>query len=212
VSMRLLFEKILLVVSHILMKTSISVLSRGVTVGPKVFFRGLSIVDCRNGATISIGAGTVINSRNFGYHLNMFASCKLMSDRKNARLIIGKNCRIHGAAIHAQDLIEIGDNCLFAANCQIFDCNAHELCFDDPSQRLNSIGIPKPVKIGNSVWIGAGAMILPGVTIGDGAVIAAGAIVRDDVPPLSIAVGNPASVVRRSKTFKEPNQLEIPDQ
>jgi acetyltransferase-like isoleucine patch superfamily enzyme len=195
--MRLFLEKILLAFSHIAMTTSIRMFSRGVSVGTKVFFRGFSIIDCRNGASITIGAGTVINSRNFGYHLNMFAPCKLMCDRKNARLIIGENCRIHGAAIHAQEFIEIGDNCLFAANCQIFDGNAHELCFDDPSQRIHSIGVPKPVKIGNSVWIGSGAMILPGVTIGDGAVIAAGAVVREDVPALTIVSGNPAVVVRK---------------
>lgn len=54
-----------------------------------------------------------------------------------------------------------------------------------------------PLKIGNDVWIGDGAMILPDVTeIADGAVIAAGAIVNKNVPPYAVVVGNPARIVR----------------
>jgi acetyltransferase-like isoleucine patch superfamily enzyme len=52
------------------------------------------------------------------------------------------------------------------------------------------------VVIGNDVWIGWNATILSGVTIGDGAVIGARAVVRKDVPPYAIALGNPARVAR----------------
>ena len=55
--------------------------------------------------------------------------------------------------------------------------------------------IPKPVHIGNGVWIGSGSIILPGVTIGDNAVIGAGSVVTKDVPEGMIAVGNPARVI-----------------
>jgi len=51
--------------------------------------------------------------------------------------------------------------------------------------------------IGNDVWIGMNAMIMPGVTIGDGAIIASGAVVTKDVPPYTIAGGNPARALRR---------------
>ena len=53
-----------------------------------------------------------------------------------------------------------------------------------------------PVRIGNGVWIGAGAVILPGVTIGDYAVIGAGSIVTKDIPANMIAFGDPCRVVR----------------
>ena len=54
-----------------------------------------------------------------------------------------------------------------------------------------------PLKIGNDVWIGEYALILPNVTeVGDGAVIAAGAVVNKNVPPYAVVVGNPARVVR----------------
>jgi acetyltransferase-like isoleucine patch superfamily enzyme len=52
------------------------------------------------------------------------------------------------------------------------------------------------IRIGNDVWIGAGATVLPGVSIADGAVIGAGAIVTHDVPPNAIVAGNPARILK----------------
>lgn len=50
--------------------------------------------------------------------------------------------------------------------------------------------------VGNDVWIGADAMIMPGVTIGDGAIVAARSVVAGDIPPFAVAGGNPAKVIR----------------
>lgn len=58
----------------------------------------------------------------------------------------------------------------------------------------------KPIVVGHGVWIGAGAVILPGVTIGEHAVVGAGAIVTKDVPAGVIVAGNPARIVRSIKT------------
>jgi len=54
----------------------------------------------------------------------------------------------------------------------------------------------KPVSIGNDCWIGGNTVICPGVTIGNGCVIGAGAVVTKDIPDNSLAVGNPAAVIR----------------
>ncbi|TDP94897.1 virginiamycin A acetyltransferase [Labedaea rhizosphaerae] len=51
--------------------------------------------------------------------------------------------------------------------------------------------------IGNDVWFGYGALVMPGVRIGDGAIIAAGSVVTADVPPYAIVGGNPATVIRK---------------
>lgn len=56
-----------------------------------------------------------------------------------------------------------------------------------------------PVIIGNNVWIGGGAIILPGVTIGDNVVIVAGSIVTKDIPDNVIAAGNPCRVIRANR-------------
>jgi len=63
-------------------------------------------------------------------------------------------------------------------------------------------GTAKPIVIENNVWIGFKATILKGVKIGAGAIIGAHACVTTDIPPNSIAVGNPAKVIRENILWK----------
>ena len=66
----------------------------------------------------------------------------------------------------------------------------------DPSLRARALQYNLPVHIGSDVWIGAGAIVLPGVTIGDGSVIGAGSVVSRDIPAGVVAVGSPCRVLR----------------
>jgi maltose O-acetyltransferase len=66
----------------------------------------------------------------------------------------------------------------------------------EPALRRAKFESAKPIVIGDNVWIGGGAIILPGVTIGHNSIIGAGAIVTHDVPADVLAVGNPARIVR----------------
>ncbi len=88
--------------------------------------------------------------------------------------------------------IHIGEECLLATNVTICT-TGHPV---HPELRPNGEMYSFPVKIGNGVWIGAGAVILPGVTIGDHAVIGAGSVVTKDIPANVVAVGNPCRVMR----------------
>ncbi|MFR3227086.1 MAG: DapH/DapD/GlmU-related protein, partial [Blautia massiliensis (ex Durand et al. 2017)] len=56
-----------------------------------------------------------------------------------------------------------------------------------------------PVIVGNNVWIGGGAILLPGVTIGDNVVIGAGSVVTRDIPANSVACGSPCRVIRENR-------------
>ena len=86
--------------------------------------------------------------------------------------------------------VRIGDDCQIGPNVQIYTAD-HPL---DPDVRRSGLESGRPVTIGNNVWIGGAAIILPGVAIGDNAVVGAGSVVTRDVPAGATVVGNPARV------------------
>jgi len=107
-------------------------------------------------------------------------------------LHIGENVFFNsGCRFQDQGGIYIGDNTLIGHNVVLATIN-HDL---SPANR--GINLPRPIRIGNNVWIGANATILPGVTIGDNAVIAAGAVVTKDVAANTVVGGVPAKVIRK---------------
>lgn len=67
----------------------------------------------------------------------------------------------------------------------------------DPERRIKGINFAKPVKIGKNCWLGASVIVLPGVEIGEGCTIGAGSVVTKNIPPYSIAAGNPAKIIRK---------------
>lgn len=91
--------------------------------------------------------------------------------------------------------VSIGNNVFIAPNVQIYTAR-HPL---DIEERARHIGSASPITIGNDVWIGGGCIILPGVTIGEGATIGAGSVVTADIPPHTVAFGNPCKARRSTK-------------
>ena len=107
---------------------------------------------------------------------------------------IGKNVFINsGCCFQDHAGVEIGDGALIGHQVVIATLN-HDIY---PSNRADMM--PKPVKIGKNVWIGAHATILPGVTIGDNAIIAAGAVVTKDVEKNTVVGGVPAKKIKDIK-------------
>lgn len=88
--------------------------------------------------------------------------------------------------------IEIGDDLLMGPAVQLYTAT-HPL---DRATRAAGLEYARPIHIGDGVWIGGAAIVLPGVTIGDGCVVGAGAVVTHDLPSGSLAVGNPARIIR----------------
>jgi maltose O-acetyltransferase len=88
------------------------------------------------------------------------------------------------------DVVEvtIGDGTQIGPAVQIYAADHPR----DPAQRRSGLELGRPVHVGRNVWIGGGAIILPGVTIADDAVVGAGSVVTKDVPPGVTVRGNPA--------------------
>ena len=109
-------------------------------------------------------------------------------------VIIGDNTRI---GLHTTVIgpVEIGSNVNLAQGIVVTALNHN---FTDCTKRIDEQGISTAkVTIGNDVWIGANATVLPGVTIGNHSVVAAGAVVTKDVPPYSLVGGVPAKILKK---------------
>lgn len=107
-------------------------------------------------------------------------------------ITIGKNVFINmGCTFQDLGSVYLGDRVLIGMNVTIATLN-HGL-----SVETRDAIYPEPVILGNDVWIGASATILPGVTIGENSIVAAGAVVTKDVPANMIVAGVPAKVIKR---------------
>lgn len=144
--------------------------------------------------------------------------CILLNDNifesSEGFISIGNNTFINsGTKIISRSSISIGDNVTIAWGCMIYDHDSHSIDYreriNDQHQQLqdwqngNFIANKnwdtvnsKPIVIGNNVWLGFDVVVLKGVTIGDGAIIGARSVVTRDIPAWSVAVGNPAKVVK----------------
>lgn len=167
-------------------------------------------------------AGSVILHHDeliLGKHVFIDEGCILFKRKGKGRMILGDHVIIYRqvfmesgmdgslfidekTSIHPRcqinafcESIKIGKNVMIAPNCAIYSYNhglkPGELILDQP---LESKG---PVIVGDGVWIGFGTIINSGVTIGEGAAVGAGSVVTKDVPPNSIAAGNPAKVIKK---------------
>lgn len=122
----------------------------------------------------------------------------------NANLEIGNGSYINEQArVNVRKHLHIGDKTFIAWRCNIVDSDVHyhgELCLD--LDTLSDEHITQEIHIGNQVWVGGGCTILKGVKIGDGAVIGAGSVLTRNIPPKSLAVGNPCRVIKKNYHWK----------
>ncbi|MBL8764886.1 MAG: acyltransferase [Phycisphaerae bacterium] len=131
--------------------------------------------------------------------LSLGAACRLGRDvyletSEGGRIELGSRVRLNsGVFVVSYARVRIGDNCLIGERVSIRDAD-HGSAPGTPMR--DQPHVSAPITIGDDVWIGCGAVILKGVTIGSGAIIGAGSVVTKDVPPMGIAVGAPARVVR----------------
>ncbi len=117
-------------------------------------------------------------------------------DAREGRIDIGSNCSVNDyCVIYGHGGVTIGDDVRMATHTVVV---AADHRFDDPNVPIRKQEVePKAISIGDDVWIGANACILGGVEIGKGCVIGAGSVVSESLEPMSVAVGNPARVVKK---------------
>ena len=109
---------------------------------------------------------------------------------------LGENVFVnYGCTMLDGGLITIGAHTLIGPNCQLVTPN-HPI---DYIERRKPVEKCSPITIGEDCWLGAGVIVCPGVTIGTRSIIGAGSVVVKDIPEDSVAVGNPARVIKKLK-------------
>jgi acetyltransferase-like isoleucine patch superfamily enzyme len=145
-------------------------------------------------SAISIGDGCIIGP---DATLSAGVSPEHVGDRTIVH--IGDRCVIgKGSGVVGHERIEIGEDVWTGHHVYVTDANHG---YVDPEQPVGrQFAAPRPVRIGSGSWLGHGALVLGGTSIGEHVVVGAGAVVLGDLPDYSVAVGNPARVIRRYVT------------
>jgi acetyltransferase-like isoleucine patch superfamily enzyme len=108
-------------------------------------------------------------------------------------IVIGNNVKLGSyLQIWGEGGITIGDDCLIASHVSI-----NSVTHNTQTKTFNEQNLKAPIKIGDNVWIGSHAILVPGVQIGNNCVIGAGSFVNSNIPDNSIAVGTPAKVIKK---------------
>jgi acetyltransferase-like isoleucine patch superfamily enzyme len=152
---------------------------------------------------IAVGAHTVI-----GPHVSLSAGISPWHDLGVETVVtIGDGCLIgKGSGIVGHAGIEIGDGVFTGHHVYITDANHG---YDDPTLPIgHQFAPPRPVRVGDGSWLGHGTIVLPGATIGAHVVVGAGSVVTGELPDYTVAVGNPARVVR---TLDPAQRVAVPD-
>lgn len=175
--------------------------------------RGWLLSRALGGQRLSIGRNVEIvgaNRVSLGDHVSLFGNTYLNALGEKGRIVIGSYTHIDQfCVLYGQGGLDIGAKCAIASGVIIYTQTNQYKSRPDLDIVDQPVSYAR-VNIGDDVWIGAGAVILPGVNIGDHAVIAAGAVVRRDIAPWSIVGGVPAECLGDRRVDKS-NRALAPD-
>ena len=145
-----------------------------------------TVDDTHLGKWTEVGARSSVIESTLGDYSYVMNDCDLIYSE------IGKFCSV---ASHCR--INPGNHPLQRAALHHFTYRSRQFDLGDDDIEFFNWRRSSPVLLGNDVWLGHGAVLLPGITVGNGAAIAAGAVVSKDVSPFTIVAGVPASPIRQ---------------
>jgi acetyltransferase-like isoleucine patch superfamily enzyme len=189
---------------------------RGLHCGLRVEIQGTG--DLKYGARVRIGEGTRLDLPRdsvleIGDDVSISRSAHIVP-RSSGHILVGSrstvqdDCRIYGD-------VTIGPSCIFAPNVfvssgtHVFEGLPHLPIQDQ--DRLAPVG-SRPIRIFADCWFGINSVVMPGINIGRGCVVGANTVVTADLPPYSVAVGNPAKVVRQRPSFLPKSRIEATEE
>jgi acetyltransferase-like isoleucine patch superfamily enzyme len=159
----------------------------------KIF--GRPIIQKHRGSRIQLNDGLSLRSWPRSNPLAPYHPVVLSTRKADAVIQVGKDCGFTGSTIVAANRVQIGNRVQVGGNAHIVDFDFHPLTPERRAEDFNA-GAHAPIIIRDDVFVGMDSLVLKGVELGEGCVIGAGSVVSQDVPPRTVAAGNPARVVR----------------
>lgn len=147
-----------------------------------------------NKGSIEIGTNCVISGARDT--IGFSGGCSLVTEG-HGTIAIGDNFAMSNSTIFSRESIRIGNRVMIGGGCKIYDTDFHAI--DSKwrgTDQDRTHAVNKSVTIDDSVFIGAGSIVLKGVHIGKEAVIGAGSVVTKDIPAGQIWAGNPARYIK----------------
>ena len=168
--------------------TKIQSLRFGLKTSGKTFIHPLCVIKVEKGGQLQVGNDVVFSS-------NTYVECK-----RNAHLIINDGCVLNSSSrIQSYNHIELGEKVIIGPFSYLCDFMHN---YQDVTKAIKDQGCTSKgqIHIGDGTWVGASVTILAPVRIGKGCVIGANSLVNKDIPDYSVAVGNPARIVKQYDT------------
>ncbi len=163
----------------------------GAKTGRKLWILGFPDIKRASGSSILIGDEVSLFSTGWANPLRPFRKVSLVTLQEGACIRLGRGVGISSSVISCSRGVTIGDGSLIGADCLIADSDYHPIPLKSGKPPSTAA-----IHIGCRVFIGTRTVILKGVRIGDDSVIGAGSVVTRDIPPDSVAAGNPAVVIK----------------
>lgn len=167
--------------------------------GVEARLRGLLVRVAEQGPNLRVGRNVQLvapEKIHLGRDVSLLGNAYVNATGPEGRVRIGDRTHIDQfCVLYGQGGLSIGRGCAIASGVIVYS-QTNQIGAGAEVPVVDQPVVYAPVHIGDDVWIGARAVILPGVTVGDHAVIGAGAVVRQDVPAWAIVAGVPARVIR----------------
>ncbi len=190
----LIFYYTLLIGKFKRLVTSNRKIGTNIYIDPSVILIGIENIQIGDYSLLSEGVWLNVNHR----------------DNRQKKIIIGNNCHIGKSNyFSAGPLIILKDYCFTGIDCQFLGCG-HKIDSPFTPYRFSGLSEGKTIEVGVNCWLTTSVTIMEGVKIGHGSIIGARSLVVDDIPPFSIAVGNPCKVIKRF-SFKTNKWVRISD-
>lgn len=177
----------------------LEILIRGAKLGGGGSIFGRPVVKLHPKSFVSIGENFVLVSSNRRCSSgSIYAPCRIHTHSPTSIITIGDNVGLNGTSIVSRSArISIGNDSMFAPNVVIMDSPYHKAWPPHERGSYPGVELDKDVIIGSDVWIGTGAILLPGANIGAGCVIAARSVVNKQFPENCFIAGVPAKLIRK---------------